>query len=1419
MRVHTKRYEAFFMLNMGIKILSTSARAAPSSIARTTGINALPASDQKPTNNINLIQVAYHFFKLRSQLADSRDATLEQLGDIASKWNTVVTHIINLSTSIGNEIAKMDKFRDGEKVQSSLNTAWKTFNDAMQECVTSATDLSTALTGYGLKLMSKLPNNDPKQAKNGTIYLSDDGTYIVRDPKGIVQTGSLDGSGINLKDLSKHINEQELKKHILEITSKAGHTTITGDIPDKEKTIAQKFSEILQHIPVLISSFDNLQINSQLKQLLPSSFDEMKKSFNKFVTEHIQNILPPDFEEKVKNYLSQKALTKKEFAKLSACEQDLRIVAQQELINLFKALYLFIDKLCIQLSLNKDYILNKNLEFLRESPHIDIIANYADLDPKGKKEKTVDELKKILRETLPSSETPLSLNSICANLCKTYANYMEVAKYEIKHELHPFPAAVDKQRRDMNSDLDSRIKSLEREDKQYTNDLAAAQATIISKIANKSKDLEKKKSIFNDNTAKINALNHLQNIIKTTDPKEVVVQLNTALTLGDISQLELRPFVDELIQKFKQETETRREQRLNALKDQQKYLEQKSPRRGSAPKPMDEESPNDKTATLISHLTSKTIPHLQENMRTLMALISTGSPKQQSAHNPNAIKEAIEQLEAKIKTLIDPEIYAKFFNQPIDKNVSSGQKNIVNIDAKHSSASKPIWIEEVALNLHHIKVLSAAFYEKASDSKLKREATPIRNLIKCADNLEAASTDLTHMIQHITELKKHPFIQQITDPNAMKASLSNLHIAEYHHALPPVILKNNEKAPAFLDRLKHIQKILVEHYKIDPAAEVAFKQAADNLKILIENSKHLTPPDDYSETSRIELMKFVISYATQILQVAGNIGHAITSLKTSANEFYLQLLEATNFLFKDIYLLFDKLEIQLYLREGYLSTLPILGKTSFNDLVTNEFYAKVKAAGYTFKAEECPPYTQDILAQRQDLLKSATSEADKALIQKRIDNIEQYKITETKYNKDLEAPRAALKKLAAKRVIDKKINDRIDQLNDELRTCLTSTNKYDKRHMLMKIRETYDFFHTTHDTDTLQRAYDLKEAPKKHDRFDDVLDFIAAQPDAAHHIHHLYEGRTGALIQELRDQETTRDDLINLIEIEIETLKQQRQESFYFSAASRRELVENKLFALDQLLDLIKKPGYSVADAFKELATRDKASHLILMRHENQLLRKLDHIGKYIMPQMKVIHYAKTPMPIRADHKTIDPDTSAQNETINNLITKRLAELRAKIQTSTVKNKIILLNSLGIKLHTTTLETALQQIHKEYPAINYLLFEGCTGAMIKSIQLSKLTQAQMLHKADLEIIRLKGQRPKKLYFFSQQRKTTLEKQIKAVVQLRQALETCSGIQEAFASLGAEDRTLLISHQQQLINDYQEWEKASTIARPLKIAAT
>lgn len=78
---------------------------------------------------------------------------------------------------------------------------------------------------YDLSLMSDIQGNH-ELAKLGKIYVSNDGQrYVVRDPNGVVQQGTLPGNPrFDMNNLASEINNPTFKKFVLDVTSKRGHT-------------------------------------------------------------------------------------------------------------------------------------------------------------------------------------------------------------------------------------------------------------------------------------------------------------------------------------------------------------------------------------------------------------------------------------------------------------------------------------------------------------------------------------------------------------------------------------------------------------------------------------------------------------------------------------------------------------------------------------------------------------------------------------------------------------------------------------------------------------------------------------------------------------------------------------------------------------------------------------------------------------------------------------------------------------------------------------------------------------------------------------------------------------------------------------------------------------------------------------------
>lgn len=159
--------------------------------------------------------------------------------------------------------------------------------------------IKQTLYGYDLELMSQLPDNDINNAQPGKIYLSEHGNYAVLDSKGKVQKGSLSDSSLDLKNLANRLNDEMLKKKILEITSKAGHTPPdykTEAMKKADKICTDFFKMMMVRLERMKKTSPLAQLAQQTRSLLSEEHkvlilkaaDEKAKNMAK---EYIQNIV------------------------------------------------------------------------------------------------------------------------------------------------------------------------------------------------------------------------------------------------------------------------------------------------------------------------------------------------------------------------------------------------------------------------------------------------------------------------------------------------------------------------------------------------------------------------------------------------------------------------------------------------------------------------------------------------------------------------------------------------------------------------------------------------------------------------------------------------------------------------------------------------------------------------------------------------------------------------------------------------------------------------------------------------------------------------------------------------------------------------------------------------------------------------
>lgn len=124
-------------------------------------------------------------------------------GDSATKRKELL-----LAACISEELSTNPKyFKYPDRIETQvLRRARNTYQERKAAIQTASLQAKQNKGHYDLESMSNLPGNDKNRAKAGKIYLGENGTYVVRDPNGMVQTGTLKKSdGINPAVLSEYL--------------------------------------------------------------------------------------------------------------------------------------------------------------------------------------------------------------------------------------------------------------------------------------------------------------------------------------------------------------------------------------------------------------------------------------------------------------------------------------------------------------------------------------------------------------------------------------------------------------------------------------------------------------------------------------------------------------------------------------------------------------------------------------------------------------------------------------------------------------------------------------------------------------------------------------------------------------------------------------------------------------------------------------------------------------------------------------------------------------------------------------------------------------------------------------------------------------------------------------------------------------
>lgn len=138
---------------------------------------------------------------------------------------------------------------------------------------------------YNLDWISSLPGKDKNKAEEGKIYLSNDGTYIVRDPKGEIKEGKFESDMINKNYNSKdQLNDESLIRHILTITEKAKHTDsrpwiVTEQMYGSLEQVSEEYKTQKKTLSNLVKARIMYDVARGLQEMLNAAHSEDKNMY------------------------------------------------------------------------------------------------------------------------------------------------------------------------------------------------------------------------------------------------------------------------------------------------------------------------------------------------------------------------------------------------------------------------------------------------------------------------------------------------------------------------------------------------------------------------------------------------------------------------------------------------------------------------------------------------------------------------------------------------------------------------------------------------------------------------------------------------------------------------------------------------------------------------------------------------------------------------------------------------------------------------------------------------------------------------------------------------------------------------------------------------------------------------------------
>ncbi len=750
----------------------------------------------------------------------------------------------------------------------------------------------------------------------------------------------------------------------------------------------------------------------------------------------------------------------------------------------------------------------------------------------------------------------------------------------------------------------------------------------------------------------------------------------------------------------------------------------------------------------LYHFMKKTVAKSAKRVNDLKAQFKSDEKKPEQEVKKDSINlvqaadSFLSKANAALKEALDEEIYQAYFTAE------------TNVD-KDSP-----WIQQAANAFHHIqKILDQLKVLQIPRSK--EHETPssyLEGTMSEADQILELSTKL---ITELNQLQKDPHLRKII-------SMQLTTTLEQAVGLSKQSQLAKIEAQSMLSEIKEsgdpLREIITK-LKVMIMTKAVGSMPVDKAFLAIDKASGLAHQLDalYKDMEgdldrKPSMLMFAVSHMSDLIELMRSLPDLISMLGELPKEDFIKFIQQINNAFKQIVLLGDKLEIQLCLKNGYLTQ-------RFAPLMKS-YYDTINELGYDFVSQnDRYPFMDAILTQRSKLLEDAP-EFQKKLIQNRI------KPTEAKVFTDSQNPLPSNQEIIKGKMLNI-ISNYISKLTQiELKSPHVSKDRLNSIAMFKKLES---MIKSRQSDQALNIDLLLKELNQNN----------------SEHFYLLYEGKNASVIKSLEYVSALPKDVFKSFDIELARLKKQRGSWHLKGNKEKAEALEHEINACEKLKDLI--GVYNINDALKMLTpSQEKILNKNFINH----IRMIENALPVKDRRKTLIGVVKSTT--EATKEKVDTKTEEHQSAVR-IIEQRLQDLESDFsQSETVRIKIKLVQTLKDSLKNgSSLDVAIDDVYSSHYAKHaYLLFEGRTGKAIKSAKNMTITKDELINRLDADINALKKLRYSHLYVFANARKGKADHQIEVLKELKSIINDPSNIDKSVQQIIQEldsDKIKVLKH--------------------------